>query len=160
RFIPVLAHLQGARITEVQVRHHPRVSGKSKYGFNRTLKVISDLILMIFFKKYAQKPMHLFGAYGFIIFMAGLWFDCYMLALKIMGYDICGKPLLLLGIFLTLAGIQFINTGIIVEILMRTYYESQNKKRYRIRRIEDHSADLTTVLKSVSKSRGAAGFLP
>lgn len=149
RFIPVLAYLQGARITEMQVKHHPRTSGKSKYGFGRTLKVISDLMLMIFFKKYAQKPMHLFGALGFVIFLVGLGIDFYLLALKIMGNEIWGKPILLLGILLTLAGIQFINTGIIVEILMRTYYESQNKKHYRIRKIIDHSTALPTALKSV-----------
>ena len=134
RFIPVLAHLQGARITDMTVKHHPRIHGKSKYGINRTFKVLSDLILMVFYKKYMQRPMHIFAKWGIIILGIGIIIDLYMLALKVYGHDIWGKPLLLLGILLTLGGIQLITTGILAEILMRTYYESQSKKPYSIRR--------------------------
>lgn len=136
RFIPVLASFDGARITQTEVKHHPRVHGKSKYGINRTLKVISDLMLMIFFKKYLHKPMHLFGNLGMIFFGAGMLIEFYMLILKILGNDIWGKPLLLLGILLILVGLQVITVGIILEVLTRTYYESQAKKPYRIKRIQ------------------------
>ena len=135
RFIPVLAKLQGAKITQVDVKHHPRQFGKSKYGINRTFKVMSDLVLMVFFRKYLQKPMHLFGTIGFISFGIGALINLYLLILKIMGHDIWGKPLLILGLILLLGGIQFITIGIIADINVRTYFESQNKKTYTIRKI-------------------------
>lgn len=135
RFIPVLASLQGARITQMDVKHHERKYGSSKYGMGRTLRVVSDLLLMIFFKRYLQKPMHLFGGSGLLLFFAGALIDLYMLVLKIGGHDIWGKPLLLLGVLLTLAGLQIITVGILLEVIMRTYYESQNKKPYHIRKI-------------------------
>ncbi|MCB0734025.1 MAG: glycosyltransferase family 2 protein [Flavobacteriales bacterium] len=135
RFIPVLAALQGARIHQVEVKHHARLHGNSKYNLNRTFKVISDLMLMAFFRKYLQKPMHLFGTLGAIIFMIGVLINGYFLILKLMGNDIWGKPMLLLGILLLLAGIQLITIGIVVELQMRTYYESQDKKTYTIRKI-------------------------
>lgn len=135
RFIPVLAHLQGARITQVDVKHHSRSFGKSKYGIGRTLKVIPDLILMVFFRRYLQKPMHLFGAIGFICFSAGLLINLYLLILKLSGQNIWGKPLLILGLMLLLGGIQLITIGILAEISMRTYYESQKKKTYHVRRV-------------------------
>ncbi len=143
RFIAVLAVLEGARMAQVPVRHHPRVHGKSKYGLSRTMKVVSDLMLMLFMKKYLQRPMHLFGTWGFLIFLAGLGINVYMLVLKILGQDIWGKPLLLLGIVLLLAGIQLITFGLLADSQMRTYYESQDKKPYRVRKItepEDENA--------------------
>jgi len=133
RFIPVLANLQGARIHQVNVKHHARKHGKSKYGIGRTFRVMSDLLLMLFFKKYMQKPMHLFGTLGVAIFGIGVIIDIYLLVLKIMGYDLWGRPLLLLGIMMTLAGIQLITIGIVAEIVIRTYFESQKKKPYKIR---------------------------
>lgn len=135
RFIPVLAALQGARIKQVAVKHHARVHGKSKYNLNRTFKVISDLVLMVFFRKYIQKPMHLFGTMGFVVFSVGVLINLYFLIRKIMGDDIWGKPMLLLGILLLLFGVQLITTGIILELQMRTYYESQNKKTYNVRNL-------------------------
>jgi glycosyltransferase involved in cell wall biosynthesis len=135
RFIPVLAHLQGARISQMKVNHRPRIHGKSKYGISRTFRVISDLLLMLFFKKYLQRPMHLFGTIGILIFFIGIIINIYMVILKILGQDIWGKPMLMLGIMLTLGGIQLITIGILAEILMRTYYESQNKKPYKIKNI-------------------------
>jgi glycosyltransferase involved in cell wall biosynthesis len=135
RFIPVLAKMQGARITQVDVKHHARIHGKSKYGINRTFKVMSDLVLMVFMRKYMQKPMHLFGPIGFISFGIGLLINLYLLTLKIMGQDIGGKPLLILGLILLLGGIQFITIGIVADINTRTYFESQNKKTYTIRKV-------------------------
>jgi len=134
RFIPVLASLEGAtNITQVSVKHHPRKFGKSKYGMGRTMKVISDLLLMLFFKKYMQRPMHLFGSAGIIITVAGIAINFYLFVLKLMGYDIWGKPLLMLGIMLLLTGFQMVTIGLITELLMRTYYESQGKKPYNIK---------------------------
>lgn len=135
RFIPVLAHLEGASITQMDVKHHRRSFGKSKYGIGRTFKVISDLLLLIFFKKYMQKPMHLFGNTGLILFLIGFAINIYLLILKIMGRDIWGKPLLLLGILLILAGIQLITIGIVADLVVRTYFESQQKKPYKVKKV-------------------------
>lgn len=134
RFIPVLAKLQGANITQVDVKHHARRFGKSKYGLNRTFKVLSDLITMVFFRKYIQKPMHLFGSLGFISFGIGAIINLYLLVLKIMGHDIWGKPLLILGLIFLLGGIQLITIGILAEISVRTYFEGTNRKTYQVRR--------------------------
>ncbi len=136
RFIPVLASLEGARITQVDVKHHARQFGTSKYGLGRTLKVVSDLLLMLFFKKYMQKPMHLFGNWGLLLFGIGSIINLYLLFLKIgLGQDIWGKPLLILGLMLVVAGIQLITMGIVIEIQMRTYFESQQKRPYKVRRV-------------------------
>lgn len=136
RFIPVLASLEGARITQVDVKHHARQFGTSKYGLGRTLKVVSDLLLMLFFKKYMQKPMHLFGNWGILLFGIGAIINLYLLFLKIgLGQDIWGKPLLILGLMLVVAGIQLITMGIVIEIQMRTYFESQQKRPYKVRRV-------------------------
>lgn len=135
RFIPVLAKLQGARITQVDVKHHSRKFGKSKYGIGRTFKVLSDLILMVFFRKYLQKPMHLFGTIGFISFGLGVLINLYLLIWKILGHDIWNRPILILGLILLLGGIQLITIGILAEIAVRTYFESQQKKTYNVRNV-------------------------
>ncbi len=134
RFIPVLANLEGATITQMEVRHHERVSGTSKYGMGRTIKVMSDLVLMLFFKRYLRRPMHLFGNLGVIIFGIGFLINLYMLWLKLQGQDIWGKPLMLVGILFVFTGIQLITSGIILELQMRTYYESQEKRPYHVRK--------------------------
>ncbi len=137
RFIPVLAAMQGARITQVNVKHHARKFGKSKYGLGRTFRVMSDLVTMIFFRRYIQKPMHLFGTMGFISLFIGIIINTYLLVLKILGYDIWGKPLLILGLIFLLGGIQLITIGIIAEISVRTYFEASNKKTYQVRKVYD-----------------------
>jgi hypothetical protein len=119
----------------VDVKHHARQFGKSKYGINRTFKVMSDLVLMVFMRKYMQKPMHLFGTIGFISFGLGVLVNLYLLILKIMGHDIWQRPIMILGLILLLGGIQFITIGIIADINVRTYFESQNKKTYNVRRV-------------------------
>ncbi len=136
RFIPVLVALEGGTITQMNVKHHARRFGKSKYGLNRTMKVVSDLLVMLFLKKYLQKPMHLFGGMGGVIILVGILINIYLLALKIAGHDIWGKPLLLVGVMFLIAGLQLITFGLLAEVMMRTYFESQNKKPYRIRRTE------------------------
>ncbi len=135
RFIPVLAASQGASMTEMEVKHHPRLYGKSKYGIGRTTKVMSDLLLILFMQKYFQRPMHFFGPMGILLFVAGVLINIYLGIDKVMGHEIGNRPLLTLGVILLLGGLQLILFGFMAEILMRTYYESQNKKTYRIRSI-------------------------
>ena len=135
RFIPVLAHMQGANMIQVPVNHHHRKYGTSKYGIGRAFKVASDLMLMVFFQKYLQKPMHLFGTLGLFSFMTGSVISAYLLVIKLMGEDIWGRPLLILGITMLLGGIQLITIGFVAELIIRTYYESQDKKTYRVKEV-------------------------
>ena len=135
RFIPVLASMQGAKIIEVPVKHHERKFGRSKYGFNRIFKVISDLMYLTFMQRFGQKPMHFFGTIGFILFSIGSLVDFYLFILKLFGESIGNRPLLTLGTVSIIAGIQLITTGFLAEIMIRTYYESQGKKPYKIREI-------------------------
>ncbi len=137
RFIPVLAAMQGARMTEVGVHHHARVHGESKYGLGRTLKVVSDLLFIVFFQKYFQRPMHLLGPPGIVFFLAGVMINIYLLIVKLGGERIGDRPLLILGLILLLGGLQIILFGFLAEILMRIYYESQSKRNYKIKRIFD-----------------------
>ncbi|MBW7871647.1 MAG: glycosyltransferase family 2 protein [Flavobacteriia bacterium] len=136
RYITLLAFLNGARVTEVNVRHHQRQFGKSKYGLGRTTKVINDLILLLFQRKYSQKPIHLFGNFGFFSCSLGGLILVYLLFVKFaLGEDIGNRPLLILGILLIFLGVQFFTTGIIIDLQMRTYFESQQKRPYKIRKI-------------------------
>ncbi|MEY3647723.1 MAG: hypothetical protein RLZ13_608 [Bacteroidota bacterium] len=144
RFIPVLAKQEGAKMTEVDVKHHPRIHGTSKYGLSRTFKVMSDLILMLFFQKYFQRPIHLFGGLGLLAFLLGGIINVYLLVLKILGEDIWGRPILILGFILILGGIQLITTGIISEIIVRTYFESQDKKTYRVKALYTGEQEVQT----------------
>lgn len=127
RFIPILAALRGARITDVEVSHSPRRFGRSKYGLGRTFNVLSDLLLLFFLQKYFRKPIHLFGPLGMLTLLAGSAISLYLLAVKISGEEIGGRPLLILGVSLVLAGIQFLTFGVLAELLMRVYYSSGRK---------------------------------
>lgn len=135
RFIPVLADLEGARMDETPVLHHARHAGQSKYGINRTMRVLSDLLLILYLKKFRHKPMHLFGGWGVLFTMVGGLIMMYLLAEKLAGHDIWGRPILILGTILIVTGLQLIVLGILSEMQLRTYYESQGKKVYRIRKI-------------------------
>lgn len=136
RYITLLAFLNGARVTEVKVKHHQRQFGKSKYGLGRTTKVINDLILLLFQRKYLQKPIHLFGNIGLLSFAVGSIMLVYLLISKFgFGEDIGNRPLLILGILLMFVGVQFFTTGFIIDLQMRTYFESQQKRPYKIRKI-------------------------
>lgn len=134
RFISLMAHLNGARITEMPVKHHARQFGVSKYGMNRTFKVINDLLLVLFNQKYLSKPIYLFGNIGLITFTLGMLINLYLLIVKLLGNEIGGRPLLILGVLLVFIGIQFFTTGIIIDMLMKTYYESQSKRPFNIRK--------------------------
>lgn len=134
RFIPAIAAFSGASMTEVDVKHHPRRHGKSKYNLSRTFRVISDLMLLFFLRRYSQKPMHIFGTAGFLSLAAGLSINAYLLVLKFMGQDIWGKPLLILGMILLFGGIQLITIGILADVGLRTHHEVSGKTGYRVRK--------------------------
>ena len=135
RFITLLAHLEGAQIKQVPVKHHARHAGVSKYGLERVFKVIADMMLLLFIRKYIQRPIHLFGIFGVLLIGVGLCVNAYLVYLKILGEDIGTRPLLTLGMMLIFAGIQLFTIGIVMELLIRTYYESQKKRPYRIRKV-------------------------
>ncbi len=134
RFIPILASMYGAKIVEVDVKHHARQFGKTKYGIDRTFRVISDLFLMLFLIKYRQKPMHLFGYIALILLSCSALITPYLLIEKLMGHDIGQRPLFFIDILFIMMAIQFVTTGFIAELLMRTYYKD-DKKPYNISRI-------------------------
>ena len=124
RFIPSLAKEAGARITEVPVRHHARTRGVSKYGIDRTFRVILDLILIVFFMRYRQRPLHAFGGLGLWLATPGALILLWLFGLKLFGQDIGGRPLLLAGVMLLLMGVQMIAAGLIGELLTRIYHEA------------------------------------
>lgn len=135
RFLASLAAMDGATVAQVEVKHHPRVHGKSKYGLGRTMKVISDLMLMSFSRKYRQKPMYLFGTIGIITILSGSVILLWLLIQKIMGQDIWGRPVMILGVLLMFIGFQIISTGLILELVIRNDYESNSAKPYKIKSI-------------------------
>ena len=135
RFITLLAHLEGAQIKQVPVRHHARNAGVSKYGLERVFKVVADMMLLLFIRKYFQRPIHLFGIFGVLLTVLGVLINVYLFILKWgFGQDIGNRPLLIFGMMFILAGIQLFTNGIVMELIIRTYYESQNKRPYRIKR--------------------------
>ncbi len=136
RFITLLAHLEGAQIKQVPVKHHARHAGASKYGLERVFKVVADMMLLLFIRKYFQRPIHLFGIFGVLLIFLGVLMEIYLLIVKFgFGEDIGNRPLLIFGMMFILGGIQLFTIGIVMELLIRTYYESQQKRPYRIRKI-------------------------
>lgn len=136
RFIPALASIYGARITEIPVRHHHRARGTSKYTLARTFRVIMDLIIVSFLKSYAQRPMHAFGWAGILMMLVGFGIDAYLAFQKLaFGAQLANRPLLLFGAVLMLAGLQIASLGILAELQIRTYHESQGKPIYTVREI-------------------------
>ena len=136
RFIPALASLGGAKVTEIPVRHHPRQFGVSKYGISRTFKVILDLITVKFLLSYSTMPMRLFGPLGFgAIFLSVL---SGMASLYMKFFDelsLNRNPLFLLSILVFFIGVQLVSLGLIAEINVRTYHESQDKSIYVVKEI-------------------------
>ncbi len=134
RFIPVYAAMGGAKVTEVIVNYQPRKYGKSNYNLNRTFKVISDLFTVAFLSSYFNRPMHFFGKFGFVSLFSGFLSGIGMFYLKyIEGVHFVQTPLPLLTIFLIVIGILFILMGLLAEILIRIYYESNKKTDYIIK---------------------------
>lgn len=138
RFIPALAAIEGAKIKEMPVNHHARQFGQSKYNILRTFKVILDLMTVVFLRKFMTRPLHVFGRMGLLSLFVGGCISMYLALDKIiLGDSIGNRPLLLLGAILIISGIQLISTGIIGEILIRTYYESQGKKIYKVKEVHN-----------------------
>lgn len=135
RFLPALAFIEGARITEVPVRHHPRQFGKSKYGIDRTFRVVMDLMTVFFMRKFLTRPMHVFGLLGFFSMLLGVAIGLYLTSLKLSFGESINRPLLILAVVLLLAGVQLFSFGLLAELLMRTYHESQGRPIYRVREI-------------------------
>jgi glycosyltransferase involved in cell wall biosynthesis len=136
RFLPALAYIEGAKIAEMSVAHHPRRYGKSKYGLGRTFRVIMDLLTVFFIKKYLTRPMHVFGLFGLASTMLGITLGSYLIFLKLLlGQSIGHRPLLILAVLLVLTGVQLLSFGLLAELVMRTYHESQNRPIYRVRKI-------------------------
>ena len=136
RFIPALASIEGGSIAEIPVTHHARQFGKSKYNIKRTFKVILDLLTVVFLRKFMTRPLHVFGRMGLASLLAGILTSTYLVYEKLfVGENIGSRPLLLLGILLIITGIQLISTGIIAEIAIRTYFESQGKAIYKIKEV-------------------------
>jgi glycosyltransferase involved in cell wall biosynthesis len=134
RFIPIYASWAGARVTEIPVEHHARTMGKSKYGLSRTIKVLFDLMTIKFMASYQTKPIYIFGTFGvlsfFVSVVAGLWALILKLAHKA---DFIQTPLPIIAIVMFAVGIQFLLMGLLAEMLVRTYHESQSKRIYAVR---------------------------
>lgn len=134
RFIPIYASWAGARVTEIPVEHHPRTMGKSKYGLSRTLKVVFDLMTIKFMASYQTKPIYVFGTVGMLCFAISILAGLYALFLKLFHKaDFVQTPLPILAIVLFAVGVQFLLMGLLAEMLVRTYHESQAKRIYAVR---------------------------
>lgn len=133
RFLPALTKKFGAKITEIPVKHHPRIYGKSKYGIGRTIRVILDIFLVKFLNEYLNKPMYVFGSIGFMLLALGLLMLLYLIFIKLFLDENIGKrPLLILSVLFILVGVQLISTGIIAELLVRIYYRTKEEKPFLI----------------------------
>lgn len=146
RFIPELSSAAGFSMTEVPVNHRSRSAGQSKYGITRTFRVLLDLMTITFLRRYSARPMHLFGGLGAISCITGLLIGFYLAAIKIWagisgGMDgfrsvrIGDRPLLMLAVLLIILGVQFLVMGLLAELVVRTYHESQNKPIYYVREL-------------------------
>ncbi len=137
RFIPVLAAMHGARIAEVPIRNFQRAAGRSHYGLGRTVRVLFDLLTVAFLARYLTRPMHFFGSLGIVCGGSGGAALAYLLVKKLQGAHIMVEhgPLLIAGSVLVLTGLQLLCTGLLGEVLMRTYFESQNRPIYGAREI-------------------------
>src|SRR5688500_4451357 len=141
RFIPIYASWAGARVTEIPVDHHARTMGKSKYGISRTIKVIFDLMTIKFMASYGTKPIYVFGTFGMFAFFASILAGLYAIFMKIAGRiglpqfhaDFVETPLPVLSIVMFAISIQFFLMGLLAELLVRTYHESQDKAIYAVR---------------------------
>jgi dolichol-phosphate mannosyltransferase len=134
RFIPIYASWAGARVSEIPVEHHPRTMGKSKYGLSRTLKVVFDLMTIKFMASYQTKPIYVFGLFGMLAFGISLLAGLYAVFLKIIHKaDFVQTPLPILAIVMFAVGVQFLLMGLLAEMLVRTYHESQAKSIYAVR---------------------------
>ena len=136
RFIPAIASWMGIRLDEVKVNHRPRRAGKSKYGLSRVFRVLLDLLTVKFLLSFSGRPIQFFGGIGLVSSGMGVATLLWLGAEKIlMGNDLADRPIVLLGILLVLAGMQFITVGLLAEMQARIYHESQKKPIYTIRKV-------------------------
>ena len=133
RFLPVLANIEGARITEVKVNHRARKFGSSKYGIDRTFRVLMDLLTVWFMNRFLTRPMYVFGFGGILSIIGSFITSLYLLIIKLLGNDIGDRPLLLFALLLAVTGVQLFGFGLLGELQIRTYHESQNRPIYRVR---------------------------
>jgi hypothetical protein len=137
RFVPIYATWQGARVAEMAVEHHPRTRGKSNYGIGRTLKVVLDLMVVKFLASYSTKPIYVFGGFGILSFVLATLAFGWMLYFKLAGLkSFVETPLPLVVVMLALVGCLSMLLGLVAELTVRTYYESQGKRTYAIRTVE------------------------
>ena len=138
RFLPALCTWRGALVAEIPVQHRPRTRGISKYGLRRTYRVLLDLVTVKFLLEYSTKPMRIFGAPGLLCMGSGLAINAYMAWVKlVLGAQIGHRPLLLLGLLLMVVGVQLVMLGLLSELLIRVYFESQGKTVYELARPTD-----------------------
>jgi glycosyltransferase involved in cell wall biosynthesis len=142
RFIPIYASWQGGKVTEIEVNHHPRIHGVSKYGMGRIVKVILDLIVVKFMADYSTKPIYIFGGFGLACLMGSFLAILVALYLKFFsGVSLIQTPLPLLTVLLFITAITAILMGLLAEIIMRTYHESQDKRVYLIKNISNNEVN-------------------
>ena len=139
RFLPVLAKIEGAKIKEIKVNHRSRKYGSSKYGIDRTFRVLMDLLTVWFMTKFLTRPMYGFGFVGILSILVSLGMTSYLFIIKLLGNDIGNRPMLMFALILGIAGVQLFSFGLLGELLIRTYHESQNRPIYRIRKIQSIS---------------------
>ncbi|MDQ6785355.1 MAG: glycosyltransferase, partial [Acidobacteriota bacterium] len=134
RFIPIYAAWAGARVTEIPVEHHARTAGKSKYGISRTVKVVFDLMTIKFMASYQTKPIYVFGTFGLVTFLLSIFAGLWAFFLKyVEGVSFILTPLPVIAIVLLAISMQFFLMGLLAEMLVRTYHESQDKAIYAVR---------------------------
>lgn len=155
RFVPIYASWLGARVTEMPVRHHPRIHGKSSYGLERTVKVVLDLIVVKFLSSYATKPIYVFGGFGLLSLLASVPVFGAMMYWKLTGQKtFIQTPLPLVVVMLVLVGCLSILLGLVAELTVRTYYESQGKATYSVRADDDRSPAAPTSRPDAERSAG------
>lgn len=136
RYIPAITSWIGVSIAEIEVKHHPRKSGTSKYGMTRLIRGMLDLITVTFLLSYSTRPLQLFGIPGIISFFIGFVIGAELTIERLfLGVSISDRPLLLLAVLLVILGIQFITMGLLGEIIARTYYEAQDKPIYAVKEV-------------------------
>lgn len=142
RFLPALASLYGARLGEEVVTHRPRRFGESKYGLGRTIRVLVDLLLVLFFQRFTDRPLQLFGPAGLLSFAAGVGIDVWLSLSKLLGgAELAGRPMLQLGSLLIISGLLLFGIGLILEMQVRIYYGATGLRHYTIRRVVGASAN-------------------
>ncbi len=152
RFITAIAGDLGARVTEIPVHHRPRTRGRSKYGITRTIRVVLDLLTIKFLSGFSTRPIHVFGTFGLVATLAGLVIVGVLgLEKLLLGMELAGRPLLLLGVLLVLGGIQLVTLGLLGEMLARTYHESQGKPIYRVGEVYQPSSAPVPVAQTGAK---------